>query len=1108
MPAQWVVDLTTCSGLTGGLVERYRCELRARKDSDQVALLLPTERAAEVARSLVLAAGDGALLDPRILTFPRLAESILVANHHGSRQVTALQRELLVGDVLGECARDGSLGQIQATFDRPGTVNAVCALLDEIKRGGVPSEQVPGLLEKHAPGHPSNAPIATILRLYQQRLHDLDLYDEPGKFWNALEILQGGGRRPFEALKVLLVDGFEEFTTTQLQMLDAFAEFVESIEVRLWLDEDRRPEMTPRSHATLKLLQATRAIDLRREKAEQSSAGRNLDRLRAVLFSSSAAGMSAVDNSVQIIEAAGGVVGECRELARRLKLLLASDEGLRPNQVAIFVRSWDNGYDAALRQSLDWYGVPADFARGEMAASVPVVRAALGVLDVVVGGWRRQDVIKVLNSNYVPPLLPGEPRLSARRLEQLALEAGIIGGAFDRDAGKKAWDDGLRRLQYRLQDERLQRQQLEQAQGLQPDSEEAGRVIEDEDGNRLRPLAVLDRQRGHLERAQVLVDSLYALLRPLEQATSLAAAARAFGALVARLGLVKTAGWGQTESVAADLQGLERLSQVLREMAEAPEVLQLRTPADVGEFAACLRRACSSLRLSGHARRNAGVQVMEVADAGLQRFAVVAVCGLSDGAFPVRQRPDAFYPDDVRARLQQGLPGLRPRTGDQHEDAFALYRALAAADREVWLSYPLTEANGAPVLRSLYVDEVLRHWEGDGAGGPPPGLVTVRKQSEVVPPLAMTAHYLEGLEALQCCPQPPRGVEAFEAMPPPEGLPTLPAVRKLAEMEDARKWGEDFSIFSGALQDAEVVARVARTYGPDHIFSISQINAYAGCPMRFFLQRVLGLDAPAEPTEGTDRRDVGNLVHRILAMFFAERTVGLDGAEPLTPANLEAAQQRLDECIAAACDSHAGTVFGAQQVWDSALERIREDLHALVQSEAEDYDPNRPAVVRAVETAFGNDGSFCVSPTAGDPVKLRGRIDRVDCVQENGTSLWAIWDYKTNDGVSQKLVLTAADVQLAVYALAVQALFPGEATTWRSWGYYRVARPIGRPSVVIFNDKAPLLRQNATAEAVEAIAGHVAAIRSGQFVAQPHPGLAPCRYCDFASVCRAPRKIR
>lgn len=1118
MSAQTLVHLTTRSGLAGGLVETYRQELRTRS-TDAVALLLPTAHAAALTRRLVLEA-DGAdgLLDPRILTFPELAETVLVANHHNARELTAAQRELLVADVLAELASRPELNYLRATCDLPGTVRALCSVLDEIKRGGISSDDFPRLIARHSPGHPANAAVAAVYARYQDRLQAGGLYDEAGRFWDALEVLKAGKRKPVEALEVLLVAGFEEFTTTQLAMLEVLAEFAERVEISLWFDP-ARPAMTPRTEATRqelhRRLQAEETAGQPQgpwESPPTASMGEsNLARLRGLVFAPQERELTVADGSVVVLEAAGGLVGECREIARRLKLLLARAPELTPNQIAIFLRSWDTGYDAALRQACEWYGVPVEVAQGPVLASVPAVRVVLDLLDVVEGQWLRPDVIKLLNSSYVAGLPGLAKRLSGQRLEKLALDAGIIGGVGEGRCGAAAWREGLAQHRKRLQDQQRRRELAAERLGVTADSEAAATVLEDDEGDRFPTATELHHALERLTQAEELVDALDRLLQPLAEASSLADAARALGALLQALELTETAQHGAPDRVAQDLQGLSLLADVLREIAEAPEVLGLTAPADSSQFAAQVRQACSTARLPVNRRRQQGVQVLDLAQAGLEEFAVVVVCGLREGLFPARRRQDVLYSDAERQALQAALPGLRPRLGGHHDDEHLLHGALVAAQRQVWLTYPLTEANGAPVLRSLYVEEVLRHWTAARR----PQVLQTRRQSEVIVGLDEVGQYAELLEALQAnrhhtpgegSPEPDR-VVLVDALRPSPAVPDLAAVQALAAIERDRG-GSSPGVYGGVLRAPAIIGALAADYGPEHTFSVSQLNTYAGCPMRFFLSRVLGLEAPLEPTEDLDRRDLGTLAHRILAQFFGDRRIGGDNAEPLTTANLAAARQDLARCVKRATDAWAERVFGAQQVWQKAIERLEADLNALLEYEAARNEESKgrssrwspPRQVRDVEVNFGNEGEFVVQTRLPEPIKARGRIDRVDLTELDGGKLWVVWDYKTGDGISRKLVEAGADLQLPLYALAVRELYPGEAAGFHLWGYCRVTRPVGWTQVLTPTSKQSLEAILDTAQAK--IADYVEALRAGRFPAEPNADANPCRWCDFRGVCR------
>lgn len=1143
MAAQVVVHLTSAVGLAGGLEQDYREQL-AKRGPDQVALLVPTNAAAAVVRRQVLCKGAdiGALVDPRIMTFAELAESVLVANHSRYRQISPLQQQLLVTALLGRLHKNSSLPHLTATYDKPGTASAICALLEELKHAGIGSTDFSTLVQSCCPDNQTNADVAAVFRAYQERLQELELYDVPGLLGHAVGLLHDEKRQPLQALQLVLLDGFQSFTSVQMDMIAELASFVERVEIRLWQDE-HRPEMTPLLGATIAQIQSALSSVEVLKNSSPSEAGEsnssNLSHLRQHMFASQAPPAGEIDGSVQVLEAAGGVVGECREVARRIKLLLTgADEvgadALPANQVAVMLRSWDSGHADALQQALAWYGIPAEFSRGPALASVPAVQAALDVLDVVSSRWRRQDVLKLLGSNYVQ-CLPGDGvQIKPRQFEKLTLEAGIIGGS-DAPEPWEEWADAFARLGTQLQSERTQRQQLDSDFNISSNPEWNEQTQEDDEGNRLRPLAALDTVIGYVEQCKMVVDGLRDLLRPLSEAESSAAAAVAFSGILQKLDIVDAVGTADADLAAEDLQGLTQLSELLAEIAEAPGVpVEAADASDASaepalagagsapQFASLVRRACSTTRLRIAGRRGSGVQVLDMTEAGLEQFEVLFICGMRDGLLPRRGRTDAFYPDGDRASLQRQNSGLRPRAGEIHDDKQLLHAALSSARRQVRLTYPLSEADGSPVLRSLYVDEVLRHWEGSESPQPPPGLVHTRRQSQVLEQLESACHYLEVLEAVQVrLPQLPETqrrepLQTLETLSASTDLPTLGQIYELSWIGRQRADAPEHSAFAGILNSDTITTELATRYGQQHIFSASRLNSYAACPMQFYFRYVLGLESLQEPAEDAETRDLGLLAHRILRDFYRQRTIGTDNDAPLNAENLPAACEQLDQIIIELADSWVQTVFGAASVWQAAIERMKQDLHAVIAYDADmnSAEPGRkgawtpPRRVRAVEARYGQGGGLPIdTDDSTGPVRVQGSIDRIDLTEACGDSddrgWWVLWDYKSGSGPAKKLVTSGVDVQLPLYAMAVEQMYPGEAAGFLLWGYWRVRRPVGWGNSFSRSSgkkDTPLL-EDTIVRAGEMIGQHVAGIRSGRFPASPHDDVKPCRYCDFGDIC-------
>jgi ATP-dependent helicase/nuclease subunit B len=1077
---------TTDTSLSDRLLGRY-ARACAEGGPDSAALLLPTARVAEEARLRLASGRQGGLFDPRVMTFPQLAEALLIANHHPFRSLSDLQRQALVADLLQSLPAGPETELVTRLADRPGVAAAVLRLLDDLKRGAVhPDDFVPRVADR-LPGHAANAAVGALYAAYQERLKTLGLYDEPGLFWEALDLLRAGRLHPLDDLRVLLLDGFTEFTTTQLQLLQALAPRLEELTLTLCLDP-ARPALNARTGATLERLREGFGEALTVVPPPDPGPPRTtLERLAACLFRPQEAGLPEMDASLQMLEVAGGATAEAREVARRIKQLLTRPgDPVPPHEVAVVVRSWDNAYETALRQALAGYGLPVEVSRGPALATVPVVRAVLDILDVLRGDWSRNAVVKLLNNSYVNSAAVFERFPGAGAVEQVALEAGVMGGWQD-------WRQQLRALAAELAAERRARELAEQR--LRDDGALADSAfLEDEDGNRLRPLGMISRLQALRAATAMTVNGLHGRLDRLTRARTWDGAAGALGQVITALGIPASArdSAGPAAGVARDLAALKALADALAELAEAPELLGLSPQVTTAAFCDQVVRLCRETRLPAGPRTGSGVQLLDASEARQLRFRHVFVPGLVDGLFPGSGRQDPFYSDDDRGRLE----ALDRRLAARHDEALLFHAVLSAATETVWLSYPSTSADGSPVLRSAYVEEVLRHFA--------PGAARVRQRqlSQVIPPAGEVCSRVELAEVAG------KGYEGAEAAwlllrRLDEPLAAHISATAQAESERLRPW-EAPGRYDGVLARPDTRGLLATAlYGPDHLFSASQLGAYGQCPLSFFLSRVLRLEELREPTPEQEARDLGALAHRALAALLETRQAGRDDSGPLEEEDRAALLATLEEVLARVCDDFERSPrLGHRGLWGLARERLAADLRQAVNLDVDrsvgvgwpkgkDLPPRR---VYATEYTYGRGRSFRVETSAG-PLYVQGRIDRIDLLAGEGPPRFVVFDYKSGAGASARDLGEGRDFQLALYSLATRAISMGDAPPAPAlWAYFRVRRPVAWTPFT--ENKLPGLEDAAR----EFMGQHVAAMRCGQFPLAPQS--PACRTCDFRTICR------
>ena len=338
-----------------------------------------------------------------------------------------------------------------------------------------------------------------------------------------------------------------------------------------------------------------------------------------------------------------------------------------------------------------------------------------------------------------------------------------------------------------------------------------------------------------------------------------------------------------------------------------------------------------------------------------RRVHALFACRLQEGVFPAPARPEPFFDDDERRRLAVAS-GLRLR---MHEDAlgaerYLLYAAVSRPSDRLVLSWHAADDEGDPVVRSAFVDDVAglfsdrpleRALRRDlGAVGGPGARGALRE-----------AAYAE-----------PRVREPVAA---PLRHPDV-----LAQLRDRPAW------------------------------SASGLEAWAGCPVKWFVERLLNPDELEPDAEPLLR---GNLAHRVLEQAVRRLVEG----GTLTPSRLPEAR----EAIRTALDEIGRETQLSVDPSRERATRRRLEADLLRYVEAAAHGRTRFVPARFEETFDGLD--------LGEGVTLRGTIDRIDVRELPGGRREAILvDYKGKNAPEHAKWLSERKFQLALYAIAARRL--------------------------------------------------------------------------------------
>ena len=484
---------------------------------------------------------------------------------------------------------------------------------------------------------------------------------------------------------------------------------------------------------------------------------------------------------------------------------------------------------------------------------------------------------------------------------------------------------------------------------------------------------------------------------------------------------------------------------------------------ELGVDAAELARVLEGLQIVSGERAGEGkVTVVDPLALRARRVRALFLCGLQEGVFPASARPEPLLSEEERRRLAE-TSGLRLEGGRQGDalaaERYALYAAVSRPEELLVLSWHAADDDGVAQARSLFVDDIVDLFE-------------------------------EELVRRRVC-------RALGAVDLPAGGRRSPT--PLAP-----------------LRDEEIVRELR-----EHVWSASSLEVWAGCPVKWFVERMLRADDLDPEPEPLAR---GGLAHAVLKDTFEglrERT----GSARLSGARLRLAKELLREALGTR--EAEFPLSAAPERRPGLRRRLEADLERYLEHAVEQESPLEPTYLElgfgfgdrpaGEASEEGRDPALPVgsADTAGLPaldlgegLRLRGRIDRVDVAAGGGQAV--VYDYKGRNAPPAAKWTEQGNVQVALYMRAVEELLGLKAAGGfyqpLSGGDLRARGVLDFESGIEIECVRGEVREHAEMREllVQAVAtARAAAAQAGRGELEPRP--RTCAYrggCMYPTICR------
>ncbi len=241
------------------------------------------------------------------------------------------------------------------------------------------------------------------------------------------------------------------------------------------------------------------------------------------------------------------------------------------------------------------------------------------------------------------------------------------------------------------------------------------------------------------------------------------------------------------------------------------------------------------------------------------------------------------------------------------------------------------------------------------------------------------------------------------------------------EVEKIREKKESTSTYEGMIQSPKT-KKLLEEKMKDYVYTARQLEEYAGCPFRFLTYSFLKIESPIEQTVDGSPIDKGLWLHNFLELFFTRYSNEIFEARR-SLSQQEAVFSKIKKEV-----EEFSVEFLKERNWihpilsnDIILQMIQTTQNMLQDYWKRAEKAETQLIPSFFEIQFDEKNQQAVVFQKGKlpPLKIRGRIDRVDLTEDQNHFL--VIDYKTGfSNETSKQISEFKSFQLPIYLLATK----------------------------------------------------------------------------------------
>jgi ATP-dependent helicase/nuclease subunit B len=940
---------------------------RALPGGAQILLIVPDQATFQMERKVLEDPRLQGFFDLHVLGLRRLCYRVLEETGGVPFPfITPVGRSMAIQSVLWEHRKD--LTVFASMVDHPGFRETLGKTLQELSL----YEVTPDLMRPVAGS-------ATNLPYLEQKVHDLEVVFRAyrdflsGRFFDPEDYLEMAAvKMPESSLvkgAVVWIDGFSGFTPKEYKVLRALMKSAARTNIALCLDRGeltRPPSASSLFHPTRQVYETVVAqakdagipieqvVYLGEDGALPRFRGSpDLARLeRAVRLDplSGGAAPAGQDQAEQdgqpgvVLVSAANPLAEVEYVAREI-IRLVRDEGLRYRHITVEARDL-SGYADLIPLIFADHEIPFFLDQKRVISHHPLAELVRSALEVVTTSFASESVFRYLKTDLVPI-----DREVVDRLENYVLAHGIVGERWISD---EPWSYVRK--------------------SMVSDEDAAGESADAEFADAARRRAI-----PHLER-------FYRKLKEKKVHLKAAEASQVIYDLLIDLDVPRTLEeWQSSADESGDLSDARDHAgvwdKVMEILEQADEILG-EEEVDLNTYQVLIEAGLEDIRLGVIPPSLDQVLVGTLDRSRQPDCKVTFLIGALTGVLPKRQSEDSVFTDPEREHFEERGIELEPDSKvRQFHEQYLVYIALTRPSMRLYMSYPLSDAEGKAQAPSHVVSMVKRVFPG---------------REEVMAALEPSGKWPDDLDYV--VPARGRGITARRLSLLRRGRRAGAAwtetYRWLIEPErvEASRPVLGSLAFTNKLRPLKR-SLVQKLYGSAAVTSVSRLERFGACPFYHFAADGLGLRE--RDIYRLEPADAGTFLHNAMKGLVEHLWArGVDWTD-LGEAGVVALAGSIVDKMVPDVRNELFMTSARYRYVASALRRVV-GRAASVTAEHMRRSGFRPVLA---EVKFGMEGGlppYRIEVGPGEEVLLRGQIDRVDLGFSGGQPYLRVVDYKSS----------------------------------------------------------------------------------------------------------------